>query len=423
MNGMGDINSLNSPAQALSNSAPAMLRGEVFAKDLSKTRTALPPALSSSADNPATFVINGRFLEQATTGVQRVAREVTKQIDRLVGAGELPTDIEILCSKAAATEGLALKHLRIKIVGPRHGVLWEQLDLPRFVGNRPLLCLGNTAPVRMVNDGRPVGMMLHDMSFYSYPNSYSLKYRLLHKLMLPRLLKGATHLFFVSKSEQRRVAEVRADILDRSSVHPNGGWGQHDNDEMPEGSGEEIKLPLDSYMLFVGSLSRRKNIEAIVRAAVEIAETEGVPTVIIGSSAQIFRTPDLTIPAHLKDKIIFFGQINDSRRLATIYQRARLLLFPTLYEASALPPLEAAHFGCPVLASNIPSMWERCEDGVFYCDPLCERSIVDKLRQMLADPEECKRKAAILAVRERNSSWEQQARSVAATMLAMSGTR
>lgn len=403
MNEMRGFNFVNPPAQALSNPLPAYS--------------------GFTADKEATFVINGRFLEQATTGVQRVAREVTKQIDRFVGAGELPSNIEVLCSKSAATEGLALKHLRVKIVGSRRGVLWEQLDLPRFIGKRPLLCLGNTAPVKLVKSGRPVGMMLHDMSFYSYPSSYTLNYRLLHKLMLPTLLKGATHLFFVSKSEQRRVAEARPDIVDRSSVHANGGWGQHDDEEMSEYASEENNVPLDDYMLFVGSLSRRKNIEAIVRAAIEIAETEGVPTVFIGSSAQIFRTPDLAIPAHLKDKIIFLGQINASRRLATIYQRARLLLFPTLYEASALPPMEAAHFGCPVLASNIPSMWERCEDGVFYCDPLCDRSIVDKLRQMLANPEECKRKAAILAERERNSSWEQQARSLTATMLAMSGKR
>ena len=43
------------------------------------------------------LTINGRFLAQPTTGVQRVARELSREIDALVASGEAEFDVRLVC--------------------------------------------------------------------------------------------------------------------------------------------------------------------------------------------------------------------------------------------------------------------------------------------------------------------------------------
>jgi glycosyltransferase involved in cell wall biosynthesis len=55
--------------------------------------------------------------------------------------------------------------------------------------------------------------------------------------------------------------------------------------------------------------------------------------------------------------------------LASLYQRAACLVFPSLYEGFGLPPLEAMACGCPVAASNVSAIPEVCGDAAVLFDP------------------------------------------------------
>ena len=68
-------------------------------------------------------------------------------------------------------------------------------------------------------------------------------------------------------------------------------------------------------------------------------------------------------------------------------------------------------------------MWERCGDGVFYCDPLSVDSIVATTRSALSSPDACARKVASLRQRIALHGWKDQARDIAASMLALAKTR
>ncbi|MCJ2188380.1 glycosyltransferase family 4 protein [Novosphingobium beihaiensis] len=362
--------------------------------------------------------INGKFLIQATTGVQRVAREITREIDEMLDRGELRTKVTLLVPPGSWTADLELKHIEVKTIGRLSGFLWEQLELPRHAGADLLLCLGNTAPVAMLKRHHSrIAVVIHDVSYLDFPDAYKLPYRVIHRALLPLLLTGAREIFTVSRTERRRLARINADAARRTTVVPNGSWRESD----PPPSPAPLKLR-PGYALYVGSLSLRKNFKRILDTAIRLAREDGMEFLFVGETARIMHKPDAEVPADVAGRIHFLGQIDDRDELARIYAQARVMVFPSLYEASPLPPLEAAYFRCPVVVSNIPSMWERCGQAAAYCDPHSTDSIVSAVREVLSDPHFSNTLAAaghrVAAAR----LWADQARAICAKIMPESVT-
>lgn len=59
----------------------------------------------------------------------------------------------------------------------------------------------------------------------------------------------------------------------------------------------------------------------------------------------------------------------DDAELADLYRRAALFLFPSVYEGFGWPPLEAMHFGCPVVCSDAGSLPEVTGAAALRCPP------------------------------------------------------
>lgn len=379
----------------------------------------IAPSTAATASKRPKIAINGRFLSQSITGVQRVCRAVVREIDRLLD-GEFDAEVVLIHPPGADPEPLGLRNIRSEVVGRGHGAKWEQLTLPFAVGDRPLLCLGNIAPGLSLLGGKRVSVMVHDFSYLQFPNAYRAKYRWSHRLMLPLLLSRAERLFVVSQTEREKLLELRPEAESRVLVAPNGGWFAADEAGLPAAAPNDLP---PGYLLYVGSLSRRKNFDRLLEVAIRLAREDGLAFVFTGSVGNILHSPELGVPPELASRLIFTGQIDEPARLASLYTGARLLVFPSLYEASPLPPFEAAHFGCPVVASNIPSMWERCDEGVTYCDPESTTSIVEAVRYALANDGERERRHAINAAREHAVSWAAQARIILTALLAVPDAR
>lgn len=353
---------------------------------LTPDRTSTLKGAALRRPRPKLF-INGRFVVQQATGVQRVAGEITRQIDAMVGRDELGADVVLLVPPGQWVQALDLHHIPVEVIGRRTGVLWEQLDLPARARGGTLLCLGNSAPaLSLLRRDVAVAVMIHDVSFLDHPRAYTLRYRLAHRWMVPLVMQRARRIFTVSRTECERLRVLSPAAAPRLSVVPNGGWSD-DWGLATEGAdeAEADTLPSEPFALYVGSLSHRKNFGRTLAAAIWLAREDGLHFVFVGASGHVLRRPARVVPPDVADRIHFMGQINEAERLSRIYRRARVMLFPSLYEACPLPPVEAAHFGCPVVVSNIPPMWERCGTSAVYCDPLSVDSLVRAVRSVLDD--------------------------------------
>src|SRR5687767_7299190 len=96
-----------------------------------------------------TWIINGRFLAQPATGVQRYGLEVVRALDRHLAQGHsLGRKLEVeLVAPRGTVPPAGLSAIAFRTAGRVGGHLWEQAELPRLVRTGGLLSLCNTGPL------------------------------------------------------------------------------------------------------------------------------------------------------------------------------------------------------------------------------------------------------------------------------------
>lgn len=368
-------------------------------------------------------VVDGRFLLQDVTGVQRVAIELVEALDQLMAEGWFPgLEVELLLPRRGEIiTHLDLEVVRIRRAGRLTAHAWEQLELPVLAGRDPLLCLANLAPVASLLAGRPVHTMVHDLSWSYFPDAYSRRFRLLYGSLTPVVLARSRRVFTVSRSERGAILERYRRLIDgeRLVAVQNGGGGaatyavSDDPASLRAGAGAVPARGLrERRCLYVGSLTRRKNADGLVRAAVELARGSDLHFVFVGAGGVQFEAAGTDVPSDLAHRFHFLGQVNDPARIEEEYRRASVFLFPSHYEASPLPPVEAMRFGCPVVAADIPSLRERCGDAAAYCDPRDMWSIVAQVRRVADHPALWGRLQQAGLERAAGYSWQRQAHTV-----------
>lgn len=138
------------------------------------------------------------------------------------------------------------------------------------------------------------------------------------------------------------------------------------------------------YVLFVGTLQPRKNIERLVEAFSKLGKAD-LELVIVGKKGWKFEEI-LAAPKkfNVEARVKFLESVTDED-LPAFYKNALCFALPSLYEGFGLPVLEAMRYGCPVVTSNISSLPEAGGDAVLYVDPKNTNDIKEKLELMIND--------------------------------------
>lgn len=344
------------------------------------------------------LVIDGRFLLQDVTGVQRVSIGFLTALDQLLSDGVFPglaVDL-VVPARGELVSTPRLDAVRLRRFGRLRGHSWEQLELPAACGSDPLLCLGNVAPARLLLRRRPrVHTMVHDLSYRYFPEAYSRPFRIAYSTLMPLVLQRSARVFTVSSSERDaiRLHYPRLDPARLVAVQNGGGEGAATTRPSAAPDALQVGAPTvaarslrEASYLYVGSLTRRKNAAGLLAAAVELVRTRDATFTFVGSTNSSFEGPGLAVPDDVRARIRFLGQVNDADVVERAYRRSAVLVFPSFYEASPLPPIEAMRFGCPVVAADIASLRERCGDAALYCDPGDVGSIVSTARRLARTP-------------------------------------
>lgn len=150
----------------------------------------------------------------------------------------------------------------------------------------------------------------------------------------------------------------------------------------------KLKIP---YILFVGYVMPKKNIEVLIMAFQKIilegndfylVITGALGQNIPGSQSYIHKLNKLICDLKLKDRIIFTGYV-EKEELPFLYKKANLFVYPSHYEGFGIPPLEAMASGTPVIVSRSSSLPEVVGDAGLYFTPGDIKDLSEKMRNVL----------------------------------------
>jgi glycosyltransferase involved in cell wall biosynthesis len=98
---------------------------------------------------------------------------------------------------------------------------------------------------------------------------------------------------------------------------------------------------------------------------------------------------DLIAQLGLDGAVEMMGPLDRESALAHL-RRARLMVFPSLWEGLPIAPMEALYFGVPVVASNIPGTDEVVTDGRngLLVDKPTPESLAAAIRRLVIDQAE-----------------------------------
>ncbi len=300
-----------------------------------------------------TIYINGRFLTQKITGVQRYAIEVVKQLDK-----EENINFVILCPNEKLENKLELENIKIKNIGKLKGQAWEQISLPLYIiksGKKKLLNLCNLAPILY-----PGYITIHDIGFKTHGEHLDWKFREWYKIVTKLNIKRYKHIFTVSNFSKNEIVENYKIKPEKITVTYNSA--EHLKNVKPDQSIlKKLNLEGQEFYFSLGSKSPHKNHKYIEELAKN--NTDKI-FVVTGNNNKIFKEDSENNIANM----IYTGYLTDEE-IVMLYKTCEAFIFPSLYEGFGIPPLEAMTVGCKnIVVSNIPVLKEIYVDSVNYVD-------------------------------------------------------
>ena len=186
---------------------------------------------------------------------------------------------------------------------------------------------------------------------------------------------------------------------------------------------ETYGIPADATVfLFVGRINFIKNIDFTVRS-LAIAKEKGLRNfrmLFVGKGQDEERLATLVQELGLTEEVVMCGLVSGKEMLENLYSRAKLFLFPSLYDANSLVQIEAACQGTPTVFLEGARTAATVTPGVNgYVSAPGEENYARLILDILADPEGYGRISAA-ARKDLYLNWDDVVREVYADYCRMS---
>ncbi len=313
-------------------------------------------------------------------------------------------------------------------VQPKHSVQWRQM-----AGHIPFIYdlyrkIDSDRFHRLVSSELDSHTLHHDIN-------YSLK-----TLSIPRVstVYDLSHRYYPETHPQHRIRflnryfeqlsisqepiitisnSVKSELIQTYSIAPERIHVTHlaaDNTFYPRTQADchavldQYGLEYKQYVLCVGALEPRKNIQRVLSAycALDVKIKNSFPLVLAGpygwKCKKLATQIDQLNRQGLVKNIGFLPQ----EFLPIFYAGASVFVYPSLYEGFGLPLLEAMQSGCACLTSNSGALAEISADNALHVDPLNTEHISSQLGNLLHDVELNAHYALAGQLQAKHFSWQ-----------------
>jgi glycosyltransferase involved in cell wall biosynthesis len=242
--------------------------------------------------------------------------------------------------------------------------LWYPFLLGRTADADVLHCPTYRGPLR---SRTPLVVTVHDLAVLRHPEAFNRWTRTYSPLLVPRVLAAARRVIAVSEFTRRELIGLLRIPADKIHVVPNAVGEEFTR----EGDAEQ-----GDYVLAVGTLEPRKNLERLVEAVrrtgreLRVVGARGWGGVDVGGNG-----------------VRWLGEVSDSE-LARLYRGATCVAYPSLYEGFGIPVLEAMACGTPVVTTRGSAMEEVADGAAVLVDAQSPEDIAAGIERAASERDE-----------------------------------
>ena len=229
---------------------------------------------------------------------------------------------------------------------------------------------------------------IHDLIFLKYPELYPLIDRTIYNIKCRYAAHNSDMITTISEASKVDIVKYYHIDPDKIKVvYPSCAENFRISKSYEDLAAliSKYKLP-SSYILYVGSVIRRKNLLHIVESYKFLTSDLKIPLVIIGKADNAYKQNIIEfIRQNRLEKYLIWLENVSNNDLPGIYQKADLFIYPSLYEGFGIPVLEALFSKIPVITSNTSSLPEAGGQYSYYIDPESPEEIAFGISKILND--------------------------------------
>src|SRR5437667_11219259 len=354
------------------------------------------------------IVINATQIHRAHSGVGVYTYKVVEKLIEKLSGGVIFTQWNIFGKKQRNWKIIVVKNIRRGFIR----WLWIQfIFLSKLRRNDILYSPYSEAPI--TKKVKSI-ITVHDLIPLNFPREHSYKLRYYYKYFLPRSLNRADKIISISETTRKDIIKYFPHIDENKiTVIYNGYDATNFNTDIDSGKAKIFreKYGINDYLLYVGRLSKMKNVLCLVRAFYSVAEKIQNSLLIIGrDESNIIEGARAYAEENNYDvDRIKFVEFMEEKELSQAYKGAKLLVNPSLSEGFGLPVIEAMACGLPVIISAIPSLVEITSGCGITFNPSSHNELSESIMKLLSDEKLWRTKRCQGIERARDFSWDKTA--------------
>ncbi len=298
-------------------------------------------------------------------------------------------------------------------------LIWDQVTIPKLAKQNDLDIFHQPCFSTPVFYRGKVVVTIHDLISVFFGYNIPFWSRQFFAKWMPFTYRFADHLIAVSHHTKKDAIKVLGIPEEKITVIHEAADAKyhviHDS-KLIKGVLHKYNLPENPFILHVGTLEPRKNLQFLVRAfALAKKDPSFVAKLVITGKKGWYYEGLFTLVDELKlqEEVIFTGYVEDDD-LPALYNAARIFAFPSQYEGFGLPPLEAMASGTPVISSNTSSMPEVVGDGGILLPPKNEQQWAEAMLSLMSDEKRWQVLRKNGLAQAEKFSWERCARETVA---------
>jgi glycosyltransferase involved in cell wall biosynthesis len=328
-----------------------------------------------------TIAVDARELAGRPTGVGRYLSELLARWDTSADAARHQWRLYV--AQPVSVRGRFEQH--VTVLPGTGGTSWEQWTFPRALSrDKPdvLFAPGYSAPITAPC---PVVVTIHDVSFAAHPEWFAPREGMRRRTMTRWSARRARTVLTDSNYSRDEIVRHVGVSAEKIRVVPLGVNEASGRGSPVDPSGRE---PL---VLFVGSLFRRRHVDVLIEAFVEVVARR-VPASrleIVGDN-RLYPPGDpstalRSCPAEIARRVSVRSYVDD-QTLRDLYNRASVFAFLSEYEGFGLTPLEALAAGVPPLVLDTAIAREVYGGAAEYVPDLGVHTVGESLTALLTQP-------------------------------------